>query len=111
MPVTDSRPPVGLILSGGGARAAYQAGVLRAIADALPADAPLPFRVVCGNSAGALNAAFIAADARHFDRAVRSLEQLWTALVPKAIYRTESLRLFTAALRMVRAFFRAARDP
>src|SRR5258706_6568227 len=106
-----SNAPVALILSGGGARAAYQVGVLRAIADALPPGTPLPFRIVCGNSAGALNAAFLAADARHFDRAVRSLDQLWTALVPKAIYRTESLLLLTAALRMVRAFFRASGDP
>jgi len=95
-----------LILSGGGARAAYQVGVLRAIASALPQDSPLPFRIVCGNSAGALNAAFLAADARHFGRAVGTLDQLWTMLAPHAIYHTESSRLLGAALRMVRAFFR-----
>jgi NTE family protein len=95
-----------LILSGGGARAAYQVGVLRALASALPPDSPLPFRIVCGNSAGALNAAFLAADARHFGRAVGSLDQLWTTLAPHAIYRTESSRLLGAALRMVRSFFR-----
>ena len=102
--------PTALILSGGGARAAYQVGVLRAIADMLPPGAPLPFPIVCGNSAGALNAAFLAADARHFDRATRSLDQLWTALVPEAIYRTESMVLLVAAQRMVRAFFRGGSD-
>ena len=101
-------PPIALILSGGGARAAYQVGVLRAIAESLPPDSPLPFRIVCGNSAGALNAAFLAADAHCFDRGVRSLDQLWTMLAPQAIYRTESLRLLGAAFRMVRAFFRGA---
>src|SRR5689334_22963980 len=78
----DGDGPTALILSGGGARAAYQVGVLRAIADALPRDTPLPFRVVCGNSAGALNAAFLAADARHFGRAAMTLDQLWTSLTP-----------------------------
>jgi NTE family protein len=104
-------PVTALILSGGGARAAYQVGVLRAIVDARPAGAPLPFRVVCGNSAGALNAAFLAADAAHFGRAVMTLDQLWTSLSPAAIYRTESGVLLAAALRMVRAFFRGAADP
>jgi NTE family protein len=97
--------PIALVLSGGGARAAYQVGVLRAIAEALPSVATLPFPIVCGNSAGALNAAFIAADARYFHRAVRSLDQLWSALAPEAIYRTEGRVLLLAAVRMVRAFF------
>ncbi|MBP8295495.1 MAG: patatin-like phospholipase family protein, partial [Burkholderiales bacterium] len=98
-------PPVALVLSGGGARAAYQVGVLRAIADALPPSTPLPFPIVCGNSAGALNAAFIAADARSFDRAVRGLEELWCGLSPASVYRTEGRILLVAAARMVRAFF------
>ncbi|MEQ9510603.1 MAG: patatin-like phospholipase family protein, partial [Alloalcanivorax xenomutans] len=47
-------PPVrGLILSGGGARAAYQVGVLRAVAEMLPAQSPNPFPIICGTSAGA----------------------------------------------------------
>jgi len=108
MPAPESRQPIALILSGGGARAAYQVGVLRAIADALPDGAPLPFPIVCGNSAGALNAAFVAADGRNFGRAVKSLDELWTSLEPGSIYRTESLLLLGAALRMVRAFFRPA---
>ena len=79
--------------------------MLRAIADALPPATPLPFPIVCGNSAGALNAAFIAADARSFDRAVRGLEQLWCGLSPASVYRTEGRILLVAAVRMVRAFF------
>lgn len=104
----DSNGSIALILSGGGARAAYQVGVLRAIATGMPQDAALPFRIVCGNSAGALNAAFLAADARRFTRAVGTLDQLWTTLAPQAIYRTESMRLLGSALRMVRAFFRGS---
>jgi NTE family protein len=49
--------PTGLILSGGGARAAYQVGVLGAISKILPDKAANPFDVISGTSAGALNAA------------------------------------------------------
>jgi NTE family protein len=104
-------PATALILSGGGARAAYQVGVLRAIAEWQPREAPIPFRIICGNSAGALNAAYLASDARYFDRAVRSLEQLWSNLTPEAIYRTGSLVLIGRALRMVRVFFRGGTRP
>jgi NTE family protein len=48
-------PTVGLIMSGGGARAAYQVGVLRAIADMLPERACNPFGIICGTSAGSVN--------------------------------------------------------
>ena len=50
----------GLILSGGGARAAYQVGVLSVIAELLPAGASNPFPVICGTSAGAINAVALA---------------------------------------------------
>ena len=66
-------PTVGLIMSGGGARAAYQVGVLRAIADMLPERACNPFGIICGTSAGSVNAASLASDADRFDRAVSRL--------------------------------------
>ena len=53
------KPKVGLVLTGGGARAAYQVGVLRAIAEVLPDKTRNPFPVICGTSAGAINAASI----------------------------------------------------
>ncbi|WP_200734940.1 patatin-like phospholipase family protein, partial [Pseudomonas syringae] len=56
-------PVTGLILSGGGARAAYQVGVLAGIADLLPAGAPDPFPVIVGTSAGAINAVKLASGA------------------------------------------------
>lgn len=68
----------GLVLSGGGARAAYQAGVLRAVAEWLPDDAPCPFRVLVGTSAGAINAAALAARSRNFEAAVAHLEEVWS---------------------------------
>jgi NTE family protein len=67
-----------LVLAGGGARAAYQVGVLRAITEWLPGNAPCPFRVLVGTSAGAINAAALAARSRDFEAAVAHLEQVWS---------------------------------
>lgn len=58
-----AEPVTGLILSGGGARAAYQVGVLAAIAELLPPGAPNPFPVIVGTSAGAINAVSLASGA------------------------------------------------
>ncbi len=66
-----------LLLSGGGARAAYQVGVLRAIANILPHDASNPFQIITGASAGALNAASIAIHAPRLRTGVRTLEHVW----------------------------------
>ena len=70
-------PRVGLVLPGGGARAAYQVGVLRAIADLLPARSANPFPVVTGTSAGAVNATAIAVHADRFRVAIGNLERVW----------------------------------
>ena len=65
------------MLPGGGARAAYQVGVLRAVADLLPARSVNPFPVVTGTSAGAVNATAIAVHADRFRVAVGNLERVW----------------------------------
>ena len=72
-----SSPRVGLVLTGGGARAAYQVGVLQAISAALPKKARNPFPVICGTSAGAFNAASLALSARNFHEGVRRLSSVW----------------------------------
>ena len=74
-----SAPPVpqqvtGLILSGGGARAAYQVGVLKAVADLWPQPDDNPFQVIVGTSAGAINAVSLACGASHFKQATRQLD-------------------------------------
>jgi NTE family protein len=76
-----------LILSGGGARAAYQVGVLKAIAQLLPDGAKNPFNVICGTSAGAINAVTLAAQEASFAEAVASLEAVWMGLSPQQVYR------------------------
>lgn len=88
-------PLTGLVLSGGGARAAYQVGVLRAIArlrrerPALPRGNP--FGVVCGTSAGAINAASLACHADQFDSAVDALAEVWANFRADQVYRADSL--------------------
>jgi NTE family protein len=90
-------PLTALVLSGGGARAAYQVGVLRAVArlrrEALGPLARLrtPFGVVCGTSAGAINAMALAANADRFDAAVELLGRVWQDFRAEQVYRADSL--------------------
>ncbi|WP_375737814.1 patatin-like phospholipase family protein [Pseudomonas boanensis] len=83
------QPVTGLILSGGGARAAYQVGVLGAIADLLPDAAANPFPVIVGTSAGAVNAVGLACGALHFSQAVRRLNAVWQGFHCGQIYRSD----------------------
>lgn len=85
---------LGLILTGGGARAAYQVGVLKAIAEFLPRQTHSPFQVICGTSAGALNAATLAVNAQHFRRGVRYLVNVWRNFQVEDVYRTDAIGVF-----------------
>ena len=87
-----------LVLSGGGARGAYQVGVLKAIAEWLPADAPCPFEVLVGTSAGALNAAAIAARAHSLREAVESLEEVWSNFRVEQVMQAGSLTMLRSGL-------------
>ena len=91
----------GLILSGGGARAAYQVGVLAAIADLLPDAARNPFPVIVGTSAGAINAVGLACGALHFTEAIRRLTQVWQGFSSDQVYRTDGPGLLRQASRFV----------
>lgn len=82
---------IGLILTGGGARAAYQVGVLKAIAEFAPRRARNPFQVICGTSAGALNAVTLAVNAKHFRKGVKYLLGIWTKADVSDIYRSDAL--------------------
>ncbi len=90
-------PLTALVLSGGGARAAYQVGVLRAIArirrEALGPMARLrsPFGVICGTSAGAINASALACNADRFEVAVELIAKVWQNFSADQVYRADSL--------------------
>ncbi|MFN3862287.1 MAG: patatin-like phospholipase family protein [Roseateles sp.] len=96
-----AQPVTGLILTGGGARAAYQVGVLAAIAQ-LRRDAGVtanPFPVICGTSAGAINAAALACHADDFDGAVDGLLHLWQRLHVEDIYRADAFEAVKSGAR------------
>ncbi len=91
---SPSSAKVGLILTGGGARAAYQVGVLRAIAAMLPEGTRNPFPVICGTSAGAINAASLALSARNFHEGVRQLSAVWENAHVNQAYRSDPVGVF-----------------
>lgn len=91
--------PVGLVLTGGGARAAYQVGVLREIAHIghlCGVEGPSPFQVITGTSAGAINAAALACQADDFRRATQTLFDVWANFEVEQVYRADSLSMIRA---------------
>ena len=96
--VDGSRPGItALVLPGGGARGAYQAGVLKAIAE-ITREAINPFPVICGVSAGAINAAVLASHADEFHLGVEHLEHFWSTMYCSRIYRTDVWSVLRPAL-------------
>ena len=88
----------GLILTGGGARAAYQVGVLKAIAEMLPRRTHNPFPVICGTSAGAFNAVTLAVYAQNFRLGVQYLDRMWKNFTAHDIYRADPLGVFNNSI-------------
>jgi NTE family protein len=108
--VTNQTTPANrnaLVLSGGGARAAYQVGVLKAIAELLPDNSPNPFPIICGTSSGAINAATMATHADSFRRGVAQLEQLWGTLRSEQVHRVGYTELMGSTLKLLVSFFRS----
>ncbi len=79
-------PNTGIILTGGGARAAYQVGVMKAIYEVTPKGSHHPFPIICGSSAGAINAASIACYAGQYRAGLRRLEAIWSNLTVDQIF-------------------------
>jgi len=88
-PSSRMKPRAGLVLTGGGARAAYQVGVLKALRDILGRPTQNPFPILCGTSAGAINAAHLAVYAEDFARGVGNLLEVWEHMRCEHIYRTD----------------------
>jgi len=96
------RPAIGLVLTGGGARAAYQAGVLSGVMDILdPERRPgfrNPFPIISGTSAGAINATALACRAHQPHRAIDRLGALWSGLRTEDVYYADAPRLLRTGL-------------
>ena len=101
--LTPLAASTGLLLTGGGARAAYQVGVLQAIADLRllcgAGQQGNPFGIITGTSAGAINAAALACGADLFDRAVRRMVRIWANFGAHHVYRADSLAVLQSGAR------------
>ena len=92
-------PRTALILTGGGARAGYQVGVLKAIRELLPEPSRNPFPILCGTSAGAINAASMAVWAEDFGAGVDNLLNVWENFSAHQVYRADPAGIGLAGAR------------
>ncbi len=89
------RGKLAIVLTGGGARAAYQVGVLRTIAAHLP---DVQFDIITGVSAGAINALFLASRPGPLSRTMEELCDLWENLLIENVFRVDALSLIRHVL-------------
>src|SRR6202048_4803777 len=101
-PRPDSRPTVGLVLTGGGARSAYQVGVLLALAEMCPR-ARKPFQVSVGTSAGAVAAGVLASEAHQWRRAVEGLERVWANFRSEQVFHVDPIHMARAGMHWILA--------
>ena len=92
-----------LVLPGGGARGAFQVGVLKALAESLPPGSVNPFNVLSGTSAGAINSVVLASKARRFRTAIAELEQVWGHFRSDQVFRTDSWTMLKSSLHWLTA--------
>lgn len=98
MKQSEDRIRTGLVLPGGGARGAFQVGVLKAVAELLPRGASNPFPVISGTSAGAVNSVVLASRAQNLRSAVAELEQVWGHFRCHHVYKTDNLTMLKSSL-------------
>jgi NTE family protein len=109
-PASRVRARAGLVLTGGGARAAYQVGVVKAVRDLLGNPVKNPFPIVCGTSAGAINAATLAVFADNFSRAVANLLEVWEHMHCEHIYRTDPWHIMKSGAKWLGAMMLISRE-
>src|SRR5215475_12903820 len=99
---SGGRPTVGLVLTGGGSRSAYQVGVLLALTELLPR-ARNPFQIIVGTSAGAVAAGVLAAEAHQWRRAVAGLESVWANFRSEQVFHVSPRHMLRAGAHWVLA--------
>lgn len=102
--VASERPNLGLVLTGGGARSAYQVGVLKGVAQLLRRGSACPFPIITGTSAGAVSAIALASDAAHFRRSVYAIERVWRDFRVHQVFRADALSMLRSGLHWMLAF-------
>lgn len=105
--IKNKEPKVALILTGGGARAAYQVGILKAIKTVLPRNHNSPFHIICGTSAGSINAAQLACYASCYHLGVKKLEWAWKNFDTSQVYHSDFRRVFGHILNGVLSNFQS----
>lgn len=90
----SNKPKTALILGGGGARAAYQVGVLKAIAELVPEGCDNPFPIICGTSAGSINTVALASNASNFHEGVKKITQVWSNFELNHVFHVDGRHLF-----------------
>jgi NTE family protein len=103
------KPRAGLVLTGGGARAAYQVGVVKAVRDILGNPVKNPFPILCGTSAGAINATTLAVFADDFSRGVGNLLEVWENMHCHHVYRTDAAHIMRSGARWLGAMMLLSR--
>jgi NTE family protein len=109
LPLPEVKPRAGLVLTGGGARAAYQVGVVKAVRDILGNPAKNPFQILCGTSAGAINVTTLAVFADNFTRAVGNLLEVWENMRCHHVYRTDPAHIIKSGARWLGALMLLSR--
>jgi NTE family protein len=92
------KPNTALVLPGGGARGAFQVGVLKALAELMPKGSSNPFEVISGTSAGAINSIVLASKARRFRVAAAELERVWANFHCEQVFRTDNWTMLKSSL-------------
>lgn len=100
-----------LLLTGGGASAAYQVGVLKAISKFMPRNHGIPFPIISGTSAGAINATTIACYASCYHLGIRRLEYVWKNLHTSSIYHSDARKVFGHIIKGFLSGYRAGYAP
>jgi NTE family protein len=102
MPAATSK--LGLVLTGGGARSAYQVGVLKGIAELLQRGSACPFPIITGTSAGAVSAIALASDAAHFRRSVYAIERVWRDFRVHHVFKADAVSMLRSGIHWMLAF-------
>lgn len=102
--MTEEPGQLGLVLTGGGARSAYQVGVLKGIAELLRRGSACPFPIITGTSAGAVSAVALASDAAHFRRSVLAIERVWRDFRVHQVFKADAVSMLKSSLHWFMAF-------
>lgn len=97
-------PHLGLVLTGGGARSAYQVGVLKGVAELLGRGSACPFPIITGTSAGAVSAIALASDAAHFRRSVYAIERVWRDFRVHQVFKADAVSMLRSGMHWILAF-------